>query len=99
VAAHLAERAWLVTRRGTPYVLRDIDGTTVTPAEAKAIIAERYTVTEETRKRRRSSKGGKAPQKVLTEHLKSHTKGADRTRRPSPDTTSARSETGVKRTA
>ena len=27
VAAHLAERAWLVMRRGTPYVLRDIDGT------------------------------------------------------------------------
>ena len=43
VAAHLAERAWLVMRRGTPYVLRDIDGTVVTPAEAKTIIAERYT--------------------------------------------------------
>jgi transposase len=99
VAAHLAERAWLVMRRGTPYVLRDIDGTAVTPTEAKAIIAERYTVSEETRKRRRSNKGGKAPQKVLTEHSKSHTKGVDRTRRPSPPITSARSETGVKRTA
>ena len=99
VAAHLAERAWLVMRRGTPYVLRDIDGTAVTPAEAKAIIAERYSVSEETRKRRRNNKGGKAPQKVLTEHLKSHTKGVDRTRRPSPTITSARSETGVKRTA
>jgi transposase len=99
VAAHLAERAWLVMRRGTPYVLRDIDGTAVTPAEAKAIIAERYSVTEETRKRRRSNKGGKAPQKVLTEHLKSHAGGVDRTRRPSPITTSLRSDTGVKRTA
>ena len=27
VAAHLAERAWLVVRRGTPYVVSDIDGT------------------------------------------------------------------------
>jgi transposase len=99
VAAHLAERAWLVMRRGTPYVLRDIDGTAVTPAEAKAIIAESYSVNEETRKRRRSSKEGKAPQKVLREHLKSHAKGVDRTRRPSPNTTSARSESGVKRTA
>jgi hypothetical protein len=99
VAAHLAERAWLVMRRGTPYVLRDIDGTVVTAAQAKAIIAERYSVSEETRKRRRSNKGGKAPQKVLTEHLKSHAKGVDRTRRPSPTTTSARSEKPVKRTA
>jgi transposase len=99
VAAHLAERAWLVMRRGTPYVLRDIDGSVVTAAQAKAIIAERYSVSEETRKRRRSNKGGKAPQKVLTEHLKSHAKGVDRTRRPSPTTTSARSEKPVKRTA
>src|ERR1019366_6790082 len=78
VAAHLAERAWLVMRRATPYVLRDIDGTAVTPAEAKAIIAERYSVNEETRKRWRSTKGGKAPQKVLTEHLKSHAKWTER---------------------
>ena len=99
VAAHLAERAWLVMRRGTPYVLCDIDGTPVAPAEAKTIIAERYSVTEETRKRRRSNKGGKAPQKVLTEHLKSYARGVDGTRRPSPTTTSALSETGVKRTA
>jgi hypothetical protein len=86
-------------RRGTPYVLRDIDGTAVTPVEAKAIIAERYRVSEETRKRRRGNKGGKAPQKVLREHLKSHANGVDRTRRPSPTPNSARSETGVKRTA
>jgi transposase len=99
VAAHLAERAWLVMRRGTPYVLRDVDGTAVTAKEAKAIIAERYAVSEETRKRRRSNKGGKVPQKVLTEHLKSHAKGVDRTRRPSPVTTSASLDTRVKRTA
>jgi len=99
VAAHLAERAWLVMRRGTPYVLCDTDGKVVTIREAKAIITERYSVSEEVRRRQRSTKGGKAPQKVLSEHLKSHAKGVDRTRRPSPSNTPARSETDVKRTA
>ena len=99
VAAHLAERAWLVMRRGTPYVLRDIDGTVVTPEEAKAFIAERYTVTEVIRQRRRSNKGGKAPQQVLKGHQKSHTQGVDRTRRPSPVPNSAGSEAAVKRSA
>ena len=31
VAAHLAERAWTVMDRGTPYVVCDTDGTPVTP--------------------------------------------------------------------
>ena len=39
VAAHLAERAWTVMDRGTPYVVCDTDGTPVTGAQAKAIIA------------------------------------------------------------
>jgi transposase len=59
VVAHLAERAWLVMRRGTPYVVRDIDGTPVAEEEAKATIAERYNVTELIRQRRRSNKGGR----------------------------------------
>jgi 6-phosphofructokinase len=82
VAAHLAARAWQVMHRGTPYVVRDIDGTPVTEEEAKQIIAERYNVTELIRQRRRSNKGGKAPQKVPMGHLKSHAEGADGTRRP-----------------
>jgi transposase len=65
VAAHLAERAWTVMRRGTPYIIRDTDGQPVTPDQAKAIIAERWTVPPQTRARRRSKKTGKAPQKVL----------------------------------
>ena len=64
-AAHLAGRAWTVMRRGTPYVICDTDGHPVTPAQAKAIIAERWTVPPEVRARRRSKKTGKAPQKVL----------------------------------
>lgn len=62
VAANLAERFWAVMNRGMPYVVCDTDGRTVTPAEAKAIIAEHWTVPPEVRARRRSKKAGKAPQ-------------------------------------
>jgi len=63
VAGHLAERAWTVLHRGTPYVTCDTNGNPVTAAEAKAIIAEKWTVPEDVRKRRRSRKmAGKAPQ-------------------------------------
>jgi transposase len=65
VAASLAERAWTVMRRGTPYVIRDTDSQPITPGHAKTIIAERWTVPPKTRARRRSKKTGKAPQKVL----------------------------------
>ena len=64
-AAHLAERAWTVMRRGTPYVICDTDGQPVTAEAAKAIIAGRWTVPPEIRARRRGKKTGKAPQKVL----------------------------------
>jgi transposase len=80
VAAHLAERAWTVMDRGTPYVVCDTDGTPVTPAQAKAIIADHWTVPEQVRRRRRSRKG-KAPQQVLTGHV---TGAQGATRRPSP---------------
>jgi transposase len=80
VAAHLAERAWRVMDRGLPYVLCDTDGTPVTPTQAKAIIAERWTVPEEVRRRRRHKKG-KAPQQVLQGHVHG---ARSATRRPSP---------------
>jgi hypothetical protein len=50
VAGHLAERAWTVLHRGTPYVICDNNGNPVTAAEAKQIIAERWTVPEDVRK-------------------------------------------------
>jgi transposase len=84
VAAHLAERAWVVMDRGLPYVICDTDGVPVTPDQAKAIIAERWTVPEEVRRRRRSRKG-KAPQQVLQGHVHG-AQGA--TRRPSPSPSS-----------
>jgi hypothetical protein len=67
VASHLAERAWATMNRGTLYVICDNNGNPVTPAQAKKIIAERWTVTEDVRKRRRSrTLAGKAPQAAST---------------------------------
>jgi len=66
VAANLAERFWAVMNRGTPYIICDTDGRPVEPDQAKAIIAEHWTVPPEVRARRRSKKAGKAPQNVLT---------------------------------
>jgi transposase len=67
VAGHLAERAWAVLNRGTPYETCDNNDNPVTPAEAKKIIADKWTVPEDIRKRRRSRKtAGKAPQAATT---------------------------------
>lgn len=76
VAASLAERFWAVMTRGMPYVICDTDGRPVEPDEAKAIIAEQWTVPAEVRARRRSKKAGKAPQKVLTGQSKPRARGA-----------------------
>ncbi len=66
VAASLAERAWAVMARGEPYEVRGTDGHAVSPSEAKAIIEQERTVTDEVRARRRSKKkAGKAPKNVL----------------------------------
>ncbi len=85
VAAKLAERALTVLKRGTPYELRDTDGRPVDVEEAKAIIAERWTVPEEVRQRRRGRKQrrGKAPQQVVARHANASARSAA-TRRPSP---------------
>lgn len=69
VAARLAERAWLVLSRGEPYQLLDIDGTPITRTQGRAIVAERYRVSEDVRRRRRSRKSaGKAPHDVPEAH-------------------------------
>lgn len=43
VAGRLAERGWAVMHRRMPYVVCDTTGEPVTPAQAKAIIAEHWT--------------------------------------------------------
>jgi hypothetical protein len=49
-ATHLLDRVWVILRDDRPYELRDVDGTPVTPEQARAIIAARYIVPEEVRK-------------------------------------------------
>ena len=97
VAARLAERLWTVMRRRMPYVICDIDGTPVTPEQAKQLIAQQWTVTEEVRRRRRSSRNrvGKAPQQVRTGHDQD---ARSVTRRPSPHRSSATPSRTVKPT-
>jgi transposase len=86
VAANLAERAWVVMQRGEPYQIRDTDGRPVSVDEAKAIIADRWTVPEDVRRRRRGlqARAGKAPQQVVARHAKPSAERAA-TRRPSPE--------------
>ncbi len=51
IAPALLTRIVACWRRGQPYVLRDVDGQAVTPAQARSIIATRYTVSAEVRAR------------------------------------------------
>lgn len=53
VANRLVGRILRVLRTNQPYILRDLDGRTITVAEAKRIVAERYTVAPDLRARRR----------------------------------------------
>jgi hypothetical protein len=50
-ATHFLDRVYLILKEDRPYELRDVDGTAVTPAQARAIIAQRYTVPGEVRTR------------------------------------------------
>lgn len=50
-ATHLLDRVRAVLYDDKPYELRDVDGTPLTAEQARTIIAERYTVPEEVRRR------------------------------------------------
>lgn len=53
VATTLLTRIAACWRTGQPYIVRDVDGRPVDPVEARAIIAERYTIPPEARRRSR----------------------------------------------
>ncbi len=68
-ATHLLDRVYVVLKEGRPYELRDTDGTPVTPAQARAIIAERYTVPEEVRRRNnRQARKERAERRMERQH-------------------------------
>jgi len=50
-ATHLLDRVLIVLREDKAYELRDVDGTEVAVEQAQAIIAQRYTVPQEARRR------------------------------------------------
>jgi transposase len=50
VATHLLDRILVVLQQDRPYQLRDVDGTPVTDARARQIIAQRYSVPDEVRR-------------------------------------------------
>ena len=59
IATVLLTRIAACLRNGTRYELRDIDGSPITPAEGRAIVAARYQIPAEIRQARRSlSKAG-----------------------------------------
>lgn len=85
VAARLAERAWLTLSRGEPYTIRDLQDRPVTPAEARTLIDEQFTVPAAVRRRRRSKKqAGRAPQHCTRQEESQPTAGHEAT---SPSTT------------
>lgn len=54
IAMALLTRIIACWRNGEPYQLRDVDGRVVDVAEARAIIAERYCIPEDVRRKKRS---------------------------------------------
>lgn len=53
IAAALLTRIVACWRTGTPYVIRDLDGTPLTTSQGRAIVAERYAISAELRRQRR----------------------------------------------
>lgn len=68
-ATHLLDRIRVVLLQDRPYELRDVDGTPVTPKQARAIVLERYTVPEEVRRRNnRRTRRERAARKAERKH-------------------------------
>lgn len=68
-ATHLLDRVYVILKEGRPYELQDVDGTPVTPEQARAIIAERYTVPAEVRRRNnRQARKERAEKRMERKH-------------------------------
>jgi hypothetical protein len=53
IATVLCTRIVACLRHGIPYQVRDVDGSPITPAQGRAIVAERYQIPPEVRAARR----------------------------------------------
>jgi hypothetical protein len=65
-------------------VLRDVDGTPITPAEGRAIVAERYKIPDDVRRARRRASRAKQLKQRPTRRRQESTKAA-----PAPGRTDA----------
>lgn len=75
-ATRLLDRVRVILLEDRPYELRDVDGTPVTPEQARAIIAERYTVLEKVRKRNnRRARKERAERRAERKHRRRQQKG------------------------
>lgn len=81
IASTLLTRIVACWRAGQPYVIRDLDGTTVDVAQGRRIVLERYTVPSELRAKRR--KGGRVEGSVGTDRRSQGSRRAPSTG-PSP---------------
>jgi hypothetical protein len=78
-ATHLLDRVRTILLQDRPYELRDVDGSPVTPQEARTIIAERYTVPDEVRRRNnRRARKRRADQQA--EHKQKRSRGSRHSR-------------------
>ena len=59
IATTLLTRVVACWRNQTPYELRDVDGRSITTAQAREIIADRYTVPDEIRRGRTTTGTGR----------------------------------------
>jgi transposase len=55
IATVLLTRIVACWRANTPYIIRDLDGTPLTPAQGRAIVTDRYTISPELRRQRRTT--------------------------------------------
>jgi transposase len=76
LATTLATRLAACWRRRERYVLRDVDGTTITEAEGRAIVAERYRIPDNVRQARRRASRAKQLKQRTTRRVKESTKAA-----------------------
>ena len=81
-ATHLLDRVRAVLNSGDRYTLRDVDGRAVDTLEAQRIVAERYRVPEEVRKRRRQ----RARKEQRDQRAESQTQRRSRRRTQETDT-------------
>jgi hypothetical protein len=68
-ATHLLDRVYVVLKQDRPYELRDVDHRSLTPEQARATIAQHYTVPSEVRQRsQRRARKARIERRIERQH-------------------------------